>query len=128
MVSDYDAKYAGEGFYWGRKPSTMAFKVLEMMPPDRPLKLLDIGCGEGRDAVFFARNGYQVRAFDLSMKGIEKTRKYADEVGVQVNAFQADINKFRLEEEFDVLFSTGVLHYIPRELYTSSLFLLRSPL
>lgn len=39
------------------------------MPPITPLKLLVIGCGEGRNAVFFARNGYEVSAFDLSTKG-----------------------------------------------------------
>ena len=41
-----------------------------MKPPEQPLKLLDIGCGEGRNAVFFARNGYNVTAFDISEKGI----------------------------------------------------------
>ncbi|MFC0560655.1 class I SAM-dependent methyltransferase [Halalkalibacter alkalisediminis] len=44
------------------------------MPPTKHVKLLDIGCGEGKDAVFFARNGYDVTAFDISNAGIEKTR------------------------------------------------------
>ncbi len=86
------------------------------MSPDRPLKLLDIGCGEGRNSVFFARNGYDVTAFDLSKAGVEKTRRLADKIGVKINVFKADVNDFRLEEEFDILFSTGVLHYIPSEL------------
>ena len=46
------------------------------MPPTRPLKVLDIGCGEGKDAVFFARNGYDVTAFDLSKEGIEKGKAF----------------------------------------------------
>ena len=33
------------------------------------------GCGEGKDAVFLARNGYIVTAFDLSETGIEKGEK-----------------------------------------------------
>lgn len=32
----------------------------------------DIGCGEGKDAVFFARCGYMVSAFDLSEVALEK--------------------------------------------------------
>jgi len=77
---------------------------------------LDIGCGEGRNAVFFARNGYHVSAFDLSQAGIDKTKALADEVGVDIHVFKADILHYRLDECFDILFSTGVLHYIPPEL------------
>jgi tellurite methyltransferase len=114
MINPYDTKYDQESYYWGVRPSPICFEVLKLLPPDRPLRLLDIGCGEGRDAVFFARNGYEVSAFDLSEKGVEKTRLLADRCRVQVKAFRADLNSFRLEEEYDILYSTGVLHHIPR--------------
>jgi tellurite methyltransferase len=106
----YDEKYGGESFYWTTRPSGTCFEVLKRMPPDRPLRLLDIGCGEGRNAVFFARNGYEVHAFDISEKGIEKTERLARQAGVSVHAFQADLNTFRLDKPFDILFSTGTLH------------------
>ena len=77
------------------------------------MRLLDIGCGEGRNAVFFARNGYDVTAFDLSPKGVEKTKALAEKAGVHINAFEADLLTYRLEESFDILFSTGVFHYVP---------------
>ena len=115
MANQYDGKYQRAGYYWGKKPSSMCVKVLECMPPDRPLRLLDIGCGEGRNAVFFARNGYHVSAFDLSGSGVEKTRRMADEAGVTLEVFQADINAFRLAEEYDILSSTGTLHYLREE-------------
>jgi len=89
---------------------------LKYIPPVKPLKLLDIGCGEGRNAVFFARNGYEVTAFDLAKDGVEKTKKLAEKIGVKVKVFRADINEFRLEDNFDILFSTGTLHYIKNEL------------
>ncbi|MNJ47693.1 Tellurite methyltransferase [compost metagenome] len=85
------------------------------MPPTKRLKLLDIGCGEGKDAVFFARNGYDVTAFDVSDAGIEKTKKLADQTGVHVNVFKADLVDYRLDAHFDVIFSSGVLHYIKPE-------------
>ena len=116
MSGSYDDRYRGKGYYWGKRPSAICYRVLELMPPERPLKLLDIGCGEGRNAVFFARNGYQVTAFDLSPIGVEKTKRLAAEVGVSLVAFTADLLEFRLAESFDILFSTGTLHYIPREL------------
>jgi len=79
------------------------------MPPERPLKLLEIGCGEGRNAIFFARNGYEVHAFDLSEKGVEKTKQSADQAQVVIRVFRADLNAFRLAETYDILFSTGTL-------------------
>ena len=90
--------------------------MLELKPPDRPLRLLDIGCGEGRNAIFFARNGYHVTAFDLSPVGVAKTKQMAGEVGVRLEAFTADLLDFRLTASYDVLFSTGTLHYIPEGL------------
>ena len=116
MKTQYDGKYSGPSYYWGINPSQICFEVLKKMPPNRRIRLLDIGCGEGRNAVFFARNGYEVSAFDLSPKGVEKTTRLAEKAGAKVTVFQADINEFRLNEEFDVLFSTGVLHYIPSSL------------
>jgi tellurite methyltransferase len=115
LENKYEERYRQPGYYWGRTPSSSCYRVLQLLPPDRPLRLLDIGCGEGRNAVFFARNGYQVTAFDASATGIEKTRKMAAEAGVPIEAFVADINEYRLEAEFDILFSTGVLQYVPPE-------------
>jgi len=115
MTNLYDERYERTGYYWGKTPSHSCYRVLKIMPPDRPLRLLDIGCGEGRNAVFFARNGYQVTAFDISPRGIEKTKQLAADAGVPIEAFVADINEFRLTEPFDVLFSTGVLQYVPPE-------------
>jgi len=113
MTNLYDERYEQPGYYWGKVPSQMCYRVLQLLPPDRPLRLLDIGCGEGRNAVFFARNGYEVTAFDTSPKGVQKTKQLAADAGVKVNVFVADINVFRLPEPFDVLFSTGVLQYVP---------------
>lgn len=88
-TSYYDAKYRQEDYYWGVKPSDMCLKVVELVPPVKQLKLLDIGCGEGKDAVFFARCGYDVSAFDISDAGLEKTKRLADFARVRVNAFKA---------------------------------------
>ena len=58
-ISPYEQRYQVEGYYWGVKPNDLAMEVLKLAFPDRPMKLLDIGCGEGRDAVFFAKNGFE---------------------------------------------------------------------
>lgn len=117
----YDEKYNREDFYWGVQPSRSCLEVLKIFPPDIGIRLMDIGCGEGRNAVFFARNGYNVTAFDLSQRGVEKTQILAQKAGVNIQVFQADIKDYRLSEEFQIIFSTGTLQYIPSELRTEVL-------
>lgn len=114
MINPYDARYASKEYYWGLRPSTLCHEVLRLMPPTRRLRLLDVGCGEGRDAVFFARNGYEVTAFDLSPEGIDKTIALAEQSRTPITAFVADLREFRLSEPFDIIFSTGSLHYLPQ--------------
>lgn len=114
-ITVYQERYQGDAYYWGLEPSPMCYEVMRLRPPIRPLRLLDVGCGEGKDAVFFARNGYRVTAFDVAQAGVDKARRLADSLGVPLHAFQANLLDFRLESEFDVIFSSGVLHYLPPE-------------
>ena len=74
--------------------------------------ILDIGCGEGKDAVFFARNGYEVSAFDIAESGLEKARRLAEYNHVYVDFFKADIYEYEPHKEFDIIYSSGVFHYI----------------
>jgi len=116
MNNYYDRRYDQEDYYWGVKPSATCYKILDLVPADHTIKLLDVGCGEGRNAVFFASRGFDVTAFDTSPIGVEKTKRLANKSQVQLEVFVADINDFRLSETFDVIFSTGVLQYIPMEM------------
>ncbi len=123
----YAEKYLSEEYYWGNHIWSGCYEVMKLMPPIRPLRLLDIGCGEGQAAVFFARNGYQVSAFDIAESGIEKGKRLAELGGVSVNFFRADLLDYRLENEFniindtgidivyDVVYASGTLQYIPPE-------------
>ncbi len=114
-ITIYEDAYKTQKYYWGTVPNSACYQVLQLMPPTKHLKVLDVGCGEGKDAVFFARNGYDVTAFDVSDAGIEKTRKLAEQAGVRVNVFKADILDYRLDTHYDIIFSSGVLHYIKPE-------------
>jgi tellurite methyltransferase len=113
----YDQRYANQEYYWGKKPSAICDRIIEIIRPSsdfRP-KLLDLGCGEGRNAIYFAKHGFEVVGLDLSLPGLEKTRKYAEEVGVHVKTIHADIVTYELEDIYDVIFSTGTLQYLPPE-------------
>ena len=115
-ITDYEERYKVDGYYWGIQPSNMCYEVMKLCPPVKPLRLLDVACGEGKNAVFFARNGYNVTAFDAANSGLEKAGQLADQMQVDVNFFQANMLDFRLEGAFDIIFCSGALHYIPPNL------------
>lgn len=113
----YEDKYQDPDYYWGNDVWSVCYDVMKLMPPVRPLRLLDAGCGEGQAAVFFAKNGYQVSAFDLAASGIEKGRRLAQLHHVDVDFFQGNLLDYRMEfwqkADFDIVYSSGVLQYIP---------------
>ena len=115
-LTAYDEKYTAEGYYWGLIPNALCYEIMRIKPPTKPYKVLDIGCGEGKDAVFLARNGYRVTAFDISEQGLAKARGLAEHCGVEIDLFKADVRDFRPETDYDIIFSSGVFHYLPHEL------------
>lgn len=115
-ITDYEERYKANGYYWGVQPSLMCYEVMKLCPPIKPLRLLDVACGEGKNAVFFARNGYSVTAFDAARLGLDKAERLAEKVQVDINFFQADLRDFRLDSDFDIVFCSGSLHYISQEL------------
>jgi tellurite methyltransferase len=54
-----------------------------------------------------------VTALDTSPVGLDKTREKAGEMGVEVNTVNASIIDYDLRWHYDVIFSSGALHYIP---------------
>lgn len=57
---------------------------LDMLKPNS--RILDAGCGSGRDTLYFLRNGYSVEAFDASIEMVKHARKLTG-VDVKHNAF-----------------------------------------
>jgi 2-polyprenyl-3-methyl-5-hydroxy-6-metoxy-1,4-benzoquinol methylase len=58
--------------------------------------------GEGRNAVYLARQGYEVTAYDYALNGLKKTEALAQRYGVKVTAIQKDLIQEKVPvEEFD---------------------------
>lgn len=115
MSEYYDYRYRENMSYWGKQPSSMARIFFQRFPPTGGQALIEIGSGQGRDSIFFAQNGYQVTGFDFSAEGVKKSIARASELNLSIDFFQMDINEYRLERSFDVVFASGALHYIPQD-------------
>jgi len=114
-TTDYENRYNRDGYYWGVIPNRMCFEVMRLKPPTSPLHILDMCCGEGKDAVFFANNGYFVSAFDIAESGLEKGRKLAEANGCNISFFTADVRDFEPARDFDIIYTSGGLLYFTPE-------------
>ena len=113
--TNYEKWYDQDEYYWGLKPGDFLNELIGLCPPSNDKKVLDIGCGEGKDAVYMAQKGYSVTAFDLTDNGIRKTLKLAKDRNVRIHAYTDDINTFETNERFDIIYSTGTVQYLFEE-------------
>ena len=88
-------------------------EILGLIPPVGMKNILEIGCGSGQSAVFFARNGYVVSAFDIDEDAVENAKQLAKDASVDVNFFCADLLNYKLDEDFDVIYAGDVVQFIP---------------
>jgi tellurite methyltransferase len=101
-----------ERYVFGTAPSDFALEVARLIRPGD--YVLDLGCGEGRDSVFFAERGAVVTGIDLSAEGIAKARRLARARGVRVTWWQGSMTELLPPGLFDLIFSCGSIHYVPR--------------
>jgi tellurite methyltransferase len=111
---DYEEAYSGPELYWGSEPNALARLAVEARGVG-PFRAVDLGCGEGRDLVYFAKHGYRAVGVDLSTAGLAKATAWAKEEGLEVELVRADLVTFRVTAPYDLLYSSGSLTYIPPE-------------
>jgi SAM-dependent methyltransferase len=84
-------------------------RELESRPPGRAL---DLGAGEGSDAIRLGRLGYEVDAIEASAIGAEKIERFARQAGVDLNVKHHDARTVGLEGLYDLVICNGLLHYL----------------
>ena len=108
---DYQSRYANKEFYWGLKPNKIVVDSIKDL--NVGAKVLDMGCGEGRNSFFLAENKFDVTAVDSSEKGIEKLNEFAEKESLQIKTSVADVCYFLKNcDKFDAIFGINVLQFI----------------
>ena len=114
----YDDRYRQvhrENLQWfADDPSPIVSEVMERFSISKGAKILEVGCGEGRDAGALMHQGHDVLATDVSPAAISYARKRFPSF---VEGFQVlDCLKEHLDEKFDFLFAIAVIHMlVPQE-------------
>lgn len=87
--------------------------VVEAAKVVAPGKTLDLGCGNGRNSLYLAANGYDVTAWDKNPMSIANLERIKSAEGLtNLNAKVADLNALRFEGEYDFILSTVVLMFL----------------
>ena len=87
----WNDRYSGRELVWASAPNQFLVAEAGAMAPGRAL---DLGCGEGRNAVWLAEQGWEVTAVDFSDVAIAKGREMATVRGVQVSWLAEDLNSY----------------------------------
>ena len=93
----WDQRYNEEGFAYGIDPNDFLKSEYSRIPKGG--RVLCLAEGEGRNAVFLAKQGYTVTAVDQSSVGLEKAKALAIENGVQISTVVADLADYDFGNE-----------------------------
>ena len=85
---DWNARYAQKELLWTAQPNRLFAAEVEAIEPGRAL---DVACGEGRNAVWLAEQGWRVRGIDFSDVALGKAAELARARGVEVEWVAADV-------------------------------------
>ncbi|QMI05226.1 tellurite resistance methyltransferase TehB [Citrobacter sp. RHB25-C09] len=88
-------------------------EVLEAVKVVKPGKTLDLGCGNGRNSLYLAANGYDVTAWDKNAMSIANVERIKVAEGLDnLQTAVKDLNTLTFEGEYDFILSTVVLMFL----------------
>jgi SAM-dependent methyltransferase len=102
----WNQRYADAELVWSADANRFLVEAVTALPPGRAL---DLGAGEGRNAIWLAERGWHVTAVDFSDIGLQKARRLAEARGVEVDWIEANLRSYQPER---AAFDLVVLVYI----------------
>ncbi len=110
MATDYEKFYQGSRHALG--DPTKEFVAFFETFDTTNAQVLDIGCGQGRDALHIARLGHRVTGIDISATGIAQLLEDASNECLNVEAFVSDLRSFEPAKRYDVIVIDRTLHML----------------
>ena len=108
----WNEKFSKADYFYGTKANKFLSSKIELMKNKG--KLLCLGEGEGRNAIFFAKNGFEVSAIDASDVGLSKLELRSKEECLEIKTICMDLNYWEVNEKYDVIVAS-YLHMFKEE-------------
>ncbi|MEC3982172.1 SAM-dependent methyltransferase [Amycolatopsis sp. H20-H5] len=98
----WDERYGSRTAVWSGRPNPQLVAETADLTPG---KALDVGCGEGGDALWLASNGWQVTGVDFSAAGLRRAADQAGPLGLaeRIQWVRADLTDWTPAEQFDLI-------------------------
>ena len=109
----WNERYAAHDLVWGAEPNRFLAEELAALPAHG--RALDLACGEGRNAIWLAKRGWQVTAVDYSSVAVERARRLAREQHVDVEWIEGDVTAFEPSASAFDLVVIAYLHLPPEQ-------------
>lgn len=116
MSNAYDQHYRKEAYFGSPYPGLVSF--FEHYPERKTV--LDLGCGQGRDALFLGRLGYHVVGVDQSEVGIRQLNATASRENLAVEGIVADLYSYPVTSDFDIVLLDSIVHFYQKDLSRES--------
>ncbi len=107
--SGWEERYSGQEKIWSGAPNPQLVAEASGLTPGTAL---DVGCGEGGDVIWLARQGWRVTGADFSTNGLARAARHAEEAGVaeRTDWWQVDARTFAADGRSFDLVTTHFLH------------------
>lgn len=106
----WNQRYSDDDYAYGTEPNDFLVSMSKQLSKG---KMLCIGEGEGRNAVWLAQQGYEVTAVDSSEIGLHKAEKLAKSRGVNIKTVHADLSDIQVGNQHGiVLFQFFVIYLL----------------
>lgn len=114
MNGGYDDGYQAVPCLWGTAPGSLVAHFLTTSPVSVGSRVLDIGCGEGKNAAPFAQAGCEVCALDCSPAAIGNGKRAFPDAPIEWREEDVLRTDFG-HDAFDLIISYGLFHCLPSE-------------
>ncbi len=111
MKTPYDKYYQQENLFGKPYPELISFFEKKL----KKGKLLDLGCGQGRNAIPLARMGFEIIGLDNSTIGIQQLNEKAKKENLPLEGMVADIFEYDNYQEFDFILLDSMFHFTKKD-------------
>ncbi|KAI8908896.1 S-adenosyl-L-methionine-dependent methyltransferase [Gorgonomyces haynaldii] len=109
----WDSRFNSPEFAYGQAPNDFLVQSIQYIKPQA--RILSLGEGEGRNAIYLAKHGFQVDCVDMSQVGLNKLNQWAEKEGLShlIKTFVGVLGEFEFPGEYDAIVS--IWCHMPQE-------------
>jgi len=111
-VSAWEEAYRSVESLWGLKPDHVLVEYASLVPKGA---VLDLGVGEGRNALFFARMGFEVKGIDISRTAVDRCVERARDANLRVKAEVGDLREVEVpRRRYSLVIAAWILNFFKK--------------